>query len=129
MYGSGIDVINGDWGEGEKKENLVIYGFKNSDTEDFANDRGITFIALDDEPEYIYGDVNLDGEVSVTDATAIQKQIIGLDVPEEQNEFINTLADVNNDGVVSILDATCIQKYLDDDSGTYRRGELLEIKN
>lgn len=126
LYGSGIDVINGDWGEGEKKENLVIYGYKNSDAEDFANDRGITFIALDDEPQYIYGDVNLDGEISVTDATAIQKLIIGLYVPEEQTELVNTLADVNNDGVVSILDATCIQKYLVGYNDANRTGELLE---
>ncbi len=81
------------------------------------------------QPQYIYGDVNLDGEVSVTDATAIQKLIIGLYVPEEQTELVNTLADVNNDGVVSILDATCIQKYLVGYSDNYRIGELLEIKN
>ena len=57
----------------------------------------------------IYGDVNGDGVVKVSDATAIQKHSVGL-------EFIAdkylVLADVNSDGKTNVLDATMIQKYL-----------------
>ena len=55
------------------------------------------------------GDVNGDGNISVLDATLIQKYIAGLVT------FSNTqkaAADVNNDGSVSIVDATLIQKHI-----------------
>ena len=106
--------------------NVTLYVYDNSYCLDWAKKHNFPYEIISDEPQYIYGDVNLDGEVSVTDATVIQKLIIGLDVAEEQKELINTLSDVNNDGVVSILDATCIQKYLVGYSATYRTGELLE---
>ena len=106
-----------------------LYVYDNSYGLDWAKNHNFPYEIISDEPQYIYGDANLDGEISVTDATAIQKLIIGLYVPEEQTELVNTLDDVNNDGVVSILDATCIQKYLVGNSGTYRTCELLEIKN
>lgn len=109
--------------------NVTLYVYENTYALDWAKNHNFPYEIISDEPQYIYGDVNLDGEVSVSDATAIQKLIIGIDVPEEQTELINTLADVNNDGVVSILDATCIQKYLVGYSDNYRTGELLETQN
>lgn len=57
----------------------------------------------------LLGDVNMDGAVSITDATEVQKAIAGL---LSLNEYQNKLADVNKDGSVSIIDATQIQKYL-----------------
>lgn len=57
----------------------------------------------------LLGDVNMDGAVSITDATEVQKGIAGL---LSLNEYQNKLADVNKDGSVSIIDATQIQKYL-----------------
>lgn len=56
------------------------------------------------------GDANMDGRITVADATLIQKFCVGLSKPE--NETARKLADVNGDGTVSILDATLIQKYL-----------------
>ena len=56
----------------------------------------------------LLGDVNMDGAVSITDATEVQKAIVGL---LSLNEYQNKLADVNKDGSVSIVDATQIQKY------------------
>lgn len=62
------------------------------------------------ESEYMIGDANMDGKITVTDATLIQKFCVGLATPE--NETSRKLADVNGDGTVSIADATLIQKYL-----------------
>lgn len=59
----------------------------------------------DSEPEYIMGDVDMDGELTVTDATLIQMYIAGMD-----NVSLNLeLADMNNDGKITIADATIIQ--------------------
>ncbi len=62
------------------------------------------------ESEYMIGDANMDGRITVADATLIQKFCVGLSTPE--NETARRLANVNGDGTVSILDATLIQKYL-----------------
>ena len=62
------------------------------------------------ESEYMIGDANMDGKITVTDATLIQKFCVGLATPED--ETARKLADVNGDGTVSIADATLIQKYL-----------------
>ena len=56
----------------------------------------------------LYGDVNLDGKVDVTDATAVQRYSAGLDgLTAEQL----TAADVDGDGAVNVTDATQIQKF------------------
>ena len=62
------------------------------------------------EPQAIYGDVDLDGAITITDATLVQK--LGLGFEEPESELTSVLADVNNDGRVSILDVTYIQKYI-----------------
>ncbi len=53
------------------------------------------------------GDADLDGKVSVKDATAIQKKSANIEV----NNFSESLADVNADGKINVKDATAIQKY------------------
>lgn len=57
----------------------------------------------------LLGDVNMDGTISVIDATEGQKDIVNL---ISLNDYQNRLADVNNDGIVSIVDVTLIQKYI-----------------
>lgn len=57
-----------------------------------------------------FGDSDLNGYVSVSDVTEIQKYIVGL--TDSSSEFTEMYADVNFDGVVNINDATLIQKYL-----------------
>lgn len=59
--------------------------------------------------EHIYGDTNSSGNISISDATLIQK-FIAFIVGEEKINLAN--ADCNSDGKVSVKDATCIQKYL-----------------
>ena len=55
------------------------------------------------------GDVNGDGEITILDATCIQKYIVQLeDFTDKQKE----VADVNGDGTINIMDSTQIQKYI-----------------
>ena len=77
-------------------------------------------------PLKVYGDVNGDGEVTIEDATIIQKEIVGF-VYFDYNQ--NILADVDNDGEVTVFDVTLIQKYLAGGySDTGLVGELSDIR-
>ncbi len=55
----------------------------------------------------VWGDVTGDGKTNVSDATALQKYIAGMDV-----SFNAEKADVNGDGKVNVSDATYIQKAI-----------------
>ena len=57
----------------------------------------------------VLGDVNLNGEVDILDATHIQRYLVDL---EKFTDRQIALADSDRDGSVSILDATRIQRYL-----------------
>ncbi len=57
----------------------------------------------------LYGDANLDGAITVADATLTQK--IGINLVEADTK-VRLLTDVNDDGRISVVDATYIQKYL-----------------
>ena len=56
----------------------------------------------------LLGDADGDGEVSILDATAIQRKDVLLSVAY----FDDVAADVDGDGDVTILDATFIQRFL-----------------
>lgn len=58
---------------------------------------------------YCVGDVDLDFDVSILDATLIQQEVAQL---AEFNELQATSADVDGDGDTSVLDATSIQLEL-----------------
>lgn len=61
------------------------------------------------ETELLTGDVNLDSEITIADATLIQKYLARIcDLSDVQLEN----ADTDNDGHISIIDATRIQEYL-----------------
>lgn len=62
-----------------------------------------------DTPDLLIGDVNLDGEVDINDATEISKYLVNLITLE--GKALAT-ADVNGDADIDINDVTCIQKYL-----------------
>lgn len=57
----------------------------------------------------LYGDADLDGYITVKDATLIQRYVAML-VSFSSTQFLN--GDTNKDGVVNIVDATNIQKFL-----------------
>lgn len=57
----------------------------------------------------MYGDANGDGEIDISDVTAIQKYAAAY---EKFNAAQLKYADVNKDGAVDINDATAVQKYI-----------------
>ena len=58
--------------------------------------------------EISLGDVDGDKEVSILDATCIQRELAGLTT----EKFVRRAADADGDGEVTILDATFIQRWL-----------------
>ena len=58
---------------------------------------------------YLRGDADGDGDISVLDATKIQKVLASVEA--DVTGLVNRCGDVNGDGL-DILDATAIQKYL-----------------
>ncbi|MGN0501493.1 MAG: dockerin type I domain-containing protein, partial [Ruminococcus sp.] len=64
---------------------------------------------FDATKDYLLGDVNSDGEISVLDATLIQKYIAGLTTFSSAQL---AAGDVNGDGIITVTDATQIQKYI-----------------
>jgi len=57
--------------------------------------------------QYVLGDVNRDGEVSIADVTALIDHLLNGDI-EESDEFSPAAADCSQDGEVSIADVTAL---------------------
>ncbi len=57
----------------------------------------------------VYGDVNGDGDITVVDATLVQKHVVQLETLSADKQI---LADVDEDNTISVVDATLIQKYV-----------------
>ena len=55
------------------------------------------------------GDTDLSGYISVTDATLVQKYVVGI---EDFGKLQLFNSDVDNDGEISVVDATLIQKHI-----------------
>jgi hypothetical protein len=100
--------------------NGVIKGYKGSTAEEYAKKYDITFIALDDEKEPVYGDANCDGKVSVADAVAIL-QFIGNRDKYALTEQGAKNADVDGIAGITGKDALVIQQV---DAGLYKAEDL-----
>ena len=90
---------------------FVLTGYSGTSAERYAEQNGIKFVSLGEapaEPEILLGDADDDGEVTILDATCIQRHLVGLSV-EAYNE---EAADADGDDEVTILDATAIQRHL-----------------
>lgn len=61
------------------------------------------------EPCYLIGDADRDSELTILDATHIQRRLADLSPFDRLGDY---LGDVDGDGQLSILDATCIQRRL-----------------
>lgn len=57
----------------------------------------------------VYGDLNGDGDITVVDATLVQKHVVQLETLSPDKQI---LADVDEDNTISVVDATLIQKYI-----------------
>ena len=80
---------------------------------DFNTQSGSVAITFEVTPpaiqEPMIGDVDGDDEISIKDATLVQKVAVGLTTLDAD---VAALADVNGDGKVNVKDVTLIQKYL-----------------
>ena len=80
--------------------NLVIYCRENSYAQTYAEEKGISYVTVSK------GDVNLDFEVTISDATLVQMYLAEfVQLNDEQLYY----ADMSDIGEVSISDATMIQ--------------------
>ncbi|MDE5946154.1 MAG: leucine-rich repeat protein [Oscillospiraceae bacterium] len=89
----------------------VIYGYKNSTIEAYANKYGIEFKALDEE-KTLFGDANNDGTIDVADVVAVASYVGNPEFNKLDSQgMIN--ADVHNTGNgITADDALSIQQYL-----------------
>ena len=83
---------------------FVVHGFKGTAAESYAKDNGMIFKVLNN----LLGDVDGDGEVTIIDATCIQRKLASI----QTAKFIEAAADADEDGSLSIIDATSIQRWL-----------------
>ena len=88
---------------------IVIEGKLNADLYTYMPDR----IVLTVIPWVLYnarlGDVDLDRNVEIRDATWIQRRVADIEIPFAISK---TTADVDGDGNITVMDATAIQYYL-----------------
>ena len=64
----------------------------------------------------ILGDVDGDGEISITDATIIQRYTIGIQTPVT---VTSSVADIDGDRVVTVMDASHLQRWMVNVSDSY----------
>ncbi|MDR0913898.1 MAG: CotH kinase family protein [Oscillospiraceae bacterium] len=82
--------------------------------------------AAEQTKQYVYGDADMDGSVTIADVTAIQKHLAVID---ELGEDAAVLADVDDTVGVSVADATTIQKHLAQMNLNSRIGEPYESQD
>lgn len=87
--------------------NVVICCYRDSYAEQFAIDNGLEYDILDP----LIGDVNGDEEITIMDATIIQKKSLGMATADVVSNY-DVVADVSKDGFVNIRDVTLIQMYV-----------------
>lgn len=73
----------------------------------------------------VYGEVNGDGDITVVDATLVQKHVAQLETLSADKQI---LADVNGDNTISVVDATLIQKYIVNLKDWGRTGDVYQAE-
>ena len=77
---------------------------------------------LDDNA--LVGDLDFDGEITVVDATILQRDQAGI---EKIKDDVRSVCDFNGDGVIDIIDSTFIQRFIagfDDDKEETLLGDV-----
>ena len=91
----------------DKLKDIIICGYENSTAQEFAEKYGAEFEILSD---YIAGDANLDGNVTISDAVYILQYLANSEkYPLDGQALIN--ADCDGKEGVTGLDAVSIQKF------------------
>ena len=87
--------------------NIVIYGKNGSAAQIYAENNSIKFVGTGSQ--YQLGDVNLDGKITVADATEILKANVDLVTFTDEQKKI---ADFDQNGVVNVIDASELQRAI-----------------
>ena len=82
-------------------------------------------VSAAEEPCYLIGDADRDGEITILDATRIQRRLAGLAPSDRLADY---LSDVDGDRSLSILDATCIQRRLASIDNRFHKENLIPWK-
>ena len=93
--------------EYEKIEGFVIYGTKGSAAEAYANANGFEFVDI--TAKYDIGDVNLDGKLTIQDATLLQRYQAEIATLDDAQLAV---ADFDGNGTINVSDVTAIQRKL-----------------
>ena len=102
-------------------DRVVIYAGENSDAISYAKEHEIPYVCMS-AVTYVRGDADDDGEITVLDATAIQRALVEL-----PNQTFNEIAaDVDGDGL-NIIDATSIQRYLAGFENIHHINEIVTV--
>ncbi len=88
-------------------EDTVIYGYENSTAEEYARKYSRMFLAIQ---TFLLGDVNEDGKIDSTDASAVLAEYAAAQTGGEST-LSKDAADVNGDGLVNSSDASAILEY------------------
>jgi hypothetical protein len=91
------------WGWGGSYNGWYAMSALNPTAANTYNSNKIATIGI--KPDYLYGDVNNDGDVNITDVMEIGQQILG-------KKPMTEAADVNNDGEVTTTDQQELVKYI-----------------
>lgn len=112
-YSVSYDIEKGENGEElvkrftvskDKEITKEYYIVEFTDAENYAGVKGD--MTAKAEHGFILGDADGDGEVTIADATAIQRALIKLG-----NDINRKAADVDGDGAVTVVDATFVQRF------------------
>ena len=87
----------------------MIYVYEESTAQAYAEKYNRKFVALNETPEYMLGDVSGDETISIMDATLIQLYISSDITP---TDIQLRAADTDQDGKIVVMDATAIQRYI-----------------
>ena len=97
------------YAEGGGSENYMGLLGRTGQWNDAANDNPyISGFICEYDLEKILGDVDDDDEVTIIDATSIQRKLANISTAT----FIETASDADEDGELTIIDATTIQRWL-----------------
>ena len=88
-------------------EDTIIYGYENSTAEEYARKYERMFLAFE---TFLLGDVNDDGKIDSTDASAVLAEYAASQTGGELT-LSKDAADVNGDGFVNSSDASAILEY------------------
>lgn len=98
-----------DEGEWNMIDGFTIYGYTGTAAETYANENGFNFVELSNEP--VYGDVNCDGEIDISDAIILER-FCAEDPAILFNAYQKGNADCNKDGKISAKDTATILKMI-----------------